>query len=88
MVATGSADGNEITRVYVLPEFQKKGYGTRMMKELEQHVGKAYDRAVLDASLASCRMYEERGYRTLRHEQINLVNGVVLVYEVMEKLLL
>lgn len=87
MVATGSADGNEITRVYVLPEFQKKGYGTRMMEELEQHVGKAHDRAVLDASLSSCRMYEKRGYRTLRHEQINLVNGVILVYEVMEKLL-
>ena len=28
MVGTGSRDGNHITRVYVLPEFQGKGYGS------------------------------------------------------------
>ena len=35
IVGTGSHDGNHITRVYVLSEFQGKGYGSFIMQCLE-----------------------------------------------------
>lgn len=84
-VGTGSHDGNHITRVYVLPEFQGKGYGSYIMQCLENEIGKEYDTVQLDASLPACHLYEQRGYRTVRHEKWNVENDAVLVYEVMER---
>ena len=43
IVATGCFEGNHITRVYVLPEYQKRGFGTRIMKTLETRIGETYD---------------------------------------------
>ena len=43
--------------------------------------------AWLEASLPACLLYEHRGYRTVRHDRWPLENGVVLVYEIMEKTL-
>ena len=125
MVATGSLTENHITRVYVLPECQGKGYGRRMMEYLERKVleNKHFEESrseesipkenftkenrsekslseenlpeerlfakqktvVLDASLPACGFYEKMGYRTVRHEQMQLWNDAVLVYDVMEK---
>lgn len=84
-VGTGSLDGNHITRVYVLPEFQRKGYGSRIMCELEKQIHRDCDSVVVDASLPACCLYEKLGYSTVRHERMTLMNGVILVYEVMEK---
>ena len=38
IVATGCFVDNHITRVYVLPEYQKKGYGTFIMKTIENQI--------------------------------------------------
>ncbi len=84
-IGTGSIEENNITRLYVLPEFQGKGYGTRIIGELEQRIGEEYGSVGLDASLPSCFLYEKLGYHTIRHERIHLMNGIVLVYEVMGK---
>ncbi len=85
LVGTGSYEQNHITRVYVAPEQQKKGYGSFIMKQLEQAICQEHTKAMLDASLPASRLYEKRGYRTVRHMQWELENGVVLVYEMMEK---
>lgn len=37
IIGTGSHTDNHITRVYVLPEFQGQGYGSRIMDELEKN---------------------------------------------------
>ena len=39
----------------------------------------------LEASLPACLLYEHRGYRTICHGQWPVENGVILVYEIMEK---
>ena len=39
IVATDCFVDNHITRVYVLPEHQKKGYGTFIMKNIEEQIG-------------------------------------------------
>ena len=85
IVGTGSRDKNHITRVYVLPEFQGKGYGSFIMQCLENEIASEYHTVLLDASLPAAHLYEQRGYCTVKHEKWNVKNGVVLVYEVMEK---
>lgn len=85
IVATGCFEGNHITRVYVLPEYQKRGLGTRIMKTLETRIGENYDSVYLDASLPAAALYEKLGFHTVKHERYPVGNEVVLVYEIMEK---
>ncbi len=85
IVATGCFVDNHITRVYVLPEYQKKGYGTFIMKNIEAQVSEKYDKAYLDASLPAAALYEKLGFSTIKHERYPVENGVILAYEVMEK---
>lgn len=85
IVATGCFVENHITRVYVLPEYQKRGLGTQIMKTLETRIGEAYDSVYLDASLPAAALYEKLGFHTVKHERYPVENGVVLVYEIMEK---
>lgn len=82
---TGSLRGDHITRVYVHPDFQGKGYGSFIVRKLEEEIFSKHDRVFLDASLPACRLYEALGYKTLRHDKWLVENGVVLVYEIMEK---
>lgn len=85
MVGTGSYQENHITRVYVAPAFQGQGYGSYIMQCLENEIGAKYDKVCLDASLPASQLYENRGYNTVKHEKHMVENGVVLVYEIMEK---
>lgn len=85
IVGTGCYKENHITRVYVKPSVQKRGYGSYIMECLEKQIGLQYDTVNLDASLPACCLYEKRGYKTVKHERWNVENGVVLVYEVMVK---
>lgn len=85
MIGTGCYDGNHITGVYVLPNYQKRGYGSRIMDRLEAEISKKYDTVRLDASLSAVFLYEHRGYKTVGHGIYELQNNVKLVYEVMEK---
>lgn len=85
IAGTGSREGNHITRVYVLPEFQGKGYGSFIMRRLEDEIAKKHDATLVDASLPAVCFYGQRGYQTLKHERLTVENGAVLVYDVMEK---
>lgn len=87
IIGTGSFNKAHITRVYVLPEYQKSGYGTFIIKNIESEIAKNYDKAYLDASLPAAALYEKLGFHTVKHERYSVENGVVLVYEVMEKVL-
>ena len=85
IVATGCFVDNHITRVYVLPQYQKKGYGTFIMKNIESQISSRYDKAYLDASLPAAALYEKLGFTTIKHERHLVQNGVVLAYEIMKK---
>ena len=85
IIGTGSYKANHITRVYVKPEYQGRGYGSYIMQCLENEIAKKYDKSCLDASLPACSLYEHRGYKTIRHDKWKCENRVVLVYEIMEK---
>ena len=85
IIGTGCYDGNHITGVYVLPNYQKQGCGSKIMNCLEAEISKKYDTVILDASLAAVCLYEHRGYKTIGHGIYELENSVKLVYEIMEK---
>lgn len=51
-------DSNHITGVYVLPDYQKQGYGSKIMDYLEVEISKKYDTVLLDASLAAVCLAE------------------------------
>ena len=85
IIGTGSFIKNHVTRVYVLPEYQKKGYGTFIMKSIEAEIAKRYEKVYLEASLPAVGLYEKLGYTTMKHDKFSVENEVVLVYEIMEK---
>lgn len=85
VVGTGCYQDDHITRVYVKPECQGRGYGSYIMQCLEKEISGKYDTAYLDASLPASHFYEKRGYQTLRHDKWNVENKRVLVYEIMAK---
>lgn len=87
IVGMGCYDGNHITGVYVLPDYQKQGYGSKIMDCLEMEISKKHDTVLLDASLSAVCLYEHRGYKTIGHGIYELQNDVKLVYEIMEKFL-
>lgn len=87
IAGTGCFDKNHITGVYVLPDFQNQGCGSRILQCLEAKIAQTYTTAVLDASLPAVCLYEHRGYKTVGHGIYTLENDVKLVYEIMEKTL-
>lgn len=88
IIGTGTKKENHITRVYVLPGYQKRGYGTFIMKRLEEMIKEKYDCVDIDASLPACRLYSSLGYQTVDHGIWECKNGVIQVYEIMKKQLI
>ena len=46
IIGTGSHTDDHITRVYVLPEYQGRGYGSMLMDELEKGIFKSFDNII------------------------------------------
>lgn len=85
-VATGGIyQGNYIGRLYVLPAYQGKGYGSALMKYLEELLAKTYDKALLEASLPSYDFYLNHGYQPMEYHKHEVENKCVLCYYIMEK---
>lgn len=63
VVETITIKDNEISRLFVLPVYQNKGFGTAMLDFAERTISKQYSKIVLAASLPAKQMYLKRGYR-------------------------
>lgn len=85
IIGTGSIRKNEICRLFILPEYQGKGYGSRLMDLLETRVFENYSKAHVDASFPAESMYLKRGYQIISYEKIKIKNGDFLCYHTMEK---
>ena len=85
VVGTGTLDGDHIKRLFVLPQFQEQGIGTRIMDFLEAEIIKDYGAVWLDSSLPAGKFYHDRGYITKKYEEIQLENDKVLAYEIMHR---
>lgn len=85
IVGTGTLVENHITRVFVLPEYQGTGYGSRIMEALEKLAAEEYRTVCLDASLPAAAFYAGRGYGTVNHGAVETGQNQVLIYEIMNK---
>lgn len=85
IVGTVTIKGNEICRLFVLPCYQGKGYGTRLIEHAEKIISWKYSKIVLDASLPAKKMYLKRGYTDVEFNVIATENHDFLCYDVMEK---
>lgn len=79
-VATGSIEGNYLTRVFVSPEYQGRGIGSRVMDCLEAIAFRSFPEARLDASLPAAGLYLKRGYQFIGYHRKAALRGHYLCY--------
>lgn len=85
VVGTVTIKDNEINRLFVLPQYQKKGYGRALLDFSEKEISKIYKKIRLDASLPAKEIYLKRGYKEIESRSIVTLNGDCLCYDIMEK---
>ena len=86
IIGTGSIRKNEICRLFILPEYQGKGYGSRLMDLLEARIFENDPKVHVDASFPAESMYLKRGYQIISYEKIQTKNGDFLCYHAMERI--
>ena len=84
-IGTVTVADNEINRLIVLPDFQRKGYGRELMDFAEEIIRKKHDHIILDASLPAKQIYLKRGYVATKYNMIETENEDYLCFDVMEK---
>ena len=84
-IGTVTIKANEICRLFVLPQHQKKGHGRSLMEFAEYAIFSQYDRCTLDASLPAKAIYRKRGYQETEFHVIQTGSGDFLCYDVMQK---
>lgn len=87
VVGTGSIRGDEIYRMFVLPQYQGRGFGSALLRTLEGRVAESYDRVKLDSSLPAYSMYLKAGYVPVAWQKVETGTGRVLCFNAMEKTL-
>lgn len=82
---TVTVNGNELNRLFVLPEFQGKGLGSQLMKFAEKKISENFAEICLSASLPAKEIYLSKGYTPAEYHMIKTDNGDFLCYDVMTK---
>lgn len=86
-VGTVTINGDEISRLFVLPQKQHRGYGRALLDFSERKIFEHYPKVQLSASFPAKNVYLKRGYHEIEYNQILTENGDVLCYDVMEKVI-
>ena len=84
-LGTVTIKGNEIARLFVEPEMQGKGFGSRLIDFAEECIWKGHEEICLDASFPAKQIYLNRGYREKEYHKIVTENGDYLCYDEMVK---
>ena len=82
-VGTVTVRGNEICRLFVLPQYQGGGYGSELLEFAETEIAGRYDEIILSASLPAKDIYLKRGYQALEFHTIKTENNDCLCYDLM-----
>lgn len=85
MIGTSTINENEICRLFVLPQYQGCGYGTKIMDYLEKRIKETYSEVKLDSSLPAYDLYIKRGYEAIKNNKIITFYDDVLLYSEMVK---
>ncbi len=85
LAGTVTLTDNEVDRLFVLPEFQGRGYGRELLDFAEESISEKYDVIILHASLPAKNIYLKRGFREVDYLKIDTGYGDFLCADVMEK---
>lgn len=85
MVGTVTIKGNAVYRLFILPKYQSRGYGSRLMDFAEGKIAEKFSLVHIDSSLAAKEMYLKRGYKEKKTCRIPANHGDILIYDEMEK---
>ena len=83
VVGTVTISEDSINRLFVLPEYQHKGYGRALLDFAEKKGFESFDHVQIDASFPAKRIYKLRGYKEIEYNIIETENGDYLCYDVM-----
>ncbi len=82
-VGTVTVYEDSITRLFVLPEYQHKGYGKALLDFAEEKIFGSYDHVQVDASFTAKAIYKLRGYKETEYNMLKTDNGDYLCFDVM-----
>lgn len=75
--------GNQLKSLYILPEYQNRGIGTKLAKAIEQKAGqKGVKKIWMEANPDAVKFYNRLGYKKVRNDTIK---GTTLEVAIMEK---
>lgn len=80
---TVTVDGDGISRLFVLPQHQRRGYGKALLDFAEEMILPRHGAVRIDASLPAKGIYLKRGYRETEYHALRTENGDFLCYDVM-----
>ena len=79
-VGTVTIKDNNINRLFVLPDYQHKGYGKALLDFAEKKILELYECVQIDASFPAKRIYLKRVYKEIEYNIIKTDNGDCLCY--------
>ena len=82
---TVTINDNEINRLYILPEYQGKGYGGFLLEYAEKIIFEDNNEIVLYSSFPAKVMYLKKGYKECGYEVFDTKNGDFLCCDIMKK---
>ncbi len=85
VTGTVTIKDNEICRLFVLPEYQGRGYGKELLDFSETKIFENHDTITLSASLPAKLIYLKRGYIATEYDYIRTDNGDYLCFDTMIK---
>ncbi len=80
IIGTGTINRNEIDRLFILPDFQGNGLGTKALDYFENEILKKHPDVVLSASFPAFEMYQKRGYVPFEYKKLLTDNGDYLCF--------
>ncbi|MCQ2407588.1 MAG: GNAT family N-acetyltransferase [Oscillospiraceae bacterium] len=82
---TVTVNGNEIGRLFVLPQYQGNGFGRALLSFAESLIAEQRDTSELDVSFPAKQIYLKRGYQAVSWHCIETENGDYLCFDHMTK---
>ena len=85
LIGTGTVSQNHISRFFVAPVFQGRGFGRFILGRLEREIQRNHPKIQLEVALPARMMFKHCGYTTIRYNRRTLDSGLVLICDAMEK---
>ena len=83
VLATCTADGSHITRLFVDKAHMRRGCGSFILQFIEKQLLDEYGYCLLDTSIPAKEFYLKRGYGVIDKQEVEI--KVFMQYEVMKK---